>query len=128
MPSAQTRIRTPNAATYLARLCGHLTKLASASRFPGHGPRMHARGGQPPAVLHTEHTHDAGAITLSWGQLTLRAAADELTIRADAGSQENLRRIQDMTAGRLAKFARREHLDIQWTLIEGTADEPKQPA
>lgn len=127
MPSGETRIRTTNAAHYIARLCGHLSKLAAASRSPGHGPRLHARGGQPPAVLHAEHTRDTGTVTLSWGQLTLRAAADELTIRADAGSQENLRRIQDMTAGRLAKFGRREHLDIQWTLIAGSADEPQQP-
>jgi hypothetical protein len=126
MPSAETRIRTPNAAGYLARLCGHLSKL-STSRFPAHGPRMHAGGGQPPAVLHAEHTHDAGTITLSWGQLTLRAAADELTIRANADNQENLQRIQDMTANRLTKFARREHLDIQWSPIAGTADEPGQP-
>jgi hypothetical protein len=126
MPSAETRIRTANAAAYLARLCGHLGKLASTNRFPGHSPRLHARGGQPPAVLHAEHTHDAGTVTLSWGQLTLRAAADELTIRADSGSQENLQRIQNMTAARLAKFGRREHLDIDWTPV-AAADDPRQP-
>jgi hypothetical protein len=116
VPSAQTRIQTANAAAYLARLCGHLSKLgASTSRFAGHGPRMHASGGRPPAVLHVEQTHDTGTITLSWGQLTLRATADELTIQAAADSQENLQRMRDMTAGRLAKFGRREHLDIQWT-------------
>jgi len=32
-----------------------------------------------------------------------------------------------MTADWLAKFGRREHLDIQWTPITGTADEPHQP-
>ena len=127
MPSAETRIRTANAAAYLARLCGHLSKLAAASRSPWHGPRLHARGGQPPAVLRAEHTRDAGTVTLSWGQLTLRAAGDELTIRADADSQENLQRIQDMTAGRLAKFARREHPDIQWTPVAGAAGESRQP-
>jgi hypothetical protein len=127
VPSAETRIRTANAAGYLARLCGHLSKLASASRFPRHGPRLHARGGQPPVVLHAEHTHDAGTITLSWGQLALGAAADELTIRASADNQENLQRIQDMTADRLTKFGRREHLDIQWTPIAGTAGESQQP-
>jgi hypothetical protein len=127
VPSAQTRIQTANAADYLARLCGHLGKLATASRSPGHGPRLHARGGQPPAVLHAEHAHDTGTITLSWGQLTLRAAAGELAIRASAGNQEDLQRIQDMTTGRLAKFGRREHLDIQWTPIADTADESPQP-
>jgi hypothetical protein len=127
MPSSETRIRTANAVGYLARLCGHLGKLGSASRLPRHGPRLHAGGGQPPAVLRAEHTGDTGTIALSWGQLTLRAAADELTIRADADSQENLRRIQDMTAGRLARFGRREHLDIRWTPVPGAAGEPRQP-
>lgn len=126
MPSAQTRIRTPNAAAYLARLCGHLAKLASPGRFPGHGLQLHA-GGQPPVVLHTEHTRDAGTITLTWGQLTLHATADQLTIRADAGTQQNLHRIQDMTAGRLGKFGRREHLDIQWTPVTGTASGQQPP-
>ena len=130
MPSAQTRIRTQNAAAYLARLCGHLAKLTSPRRFPGHGSQPHA-GRQPPAVLHAEHTRDAGTITLAWGQLTLHATADELTIRADADSQENLHRIQDMTASRLYKFGRREHLDIKWTPVTGTANgqqPPGQPA
>ena len=102
MPSAETLIKTENAATYLTRLCGHLGKLAAPRRFPGHAPRSHA-GGQPPAVLHVEHT------------------AGELMIRADAASQEDLRRLQDMTAGRLLKFGRREHLDIEWTAVPDTA-------
>jgi len=120
MPSAETRIQTPNAAAYLTRLCGHVSKLTAGSRFPAHGPQMHTSGGPPPAVIHAEHTHDTGTITLSCGQLTLRATADELTIDATADNQENLQRMQDMTAGRLAKFGRREHLDIQWTPIAGT--------
>ena len=126
MPSAQTRIRTPNAAVYLARLCGHLAKLAAARRFPRHGLQLHA-GGQSPAVPHAEHTPDAGTITLTWGQLTLHATADELTIRADAGTRENLHRIQDMTAGRLRKFGRREHLDIQCEPVTGTPGGQQQP-
>lgn len=126
MPSAETHIKTANAADYLTRLCGHLSKLGQASWFPGHGPRMHARGGRP-AVPQAEHTRDAGTITLSWGQLTLRAAADELTIRATADSQEDLQRMQEMTVARLTLFGRREHLDIQWTPVTGTTDGPQQP-
>ena len=117
MPSAETRIRTGNAAAYLTRLCGHLAKLAAPHRLQGHASRPHA-GGQPPAVLHVEHTGDAGAIALTWGQLTLRATAGELLIRADAASQDSLRRIQEMTAGRLLKFGRREDLDIRWTAVD----------
>jgi hypothetical protein len=118
MASAETRIRTENGAAYLTRLCEHLAKMAAPGRFPGHGPRLHA-GGAPPAVLRVEHTAEAGVVTLGWGQLTLRATAAELTIRADAASQEDLRRLQDMAAGRLLKFGRREDLDIRWTAVTG---------
>jgi hypothetical protein len=127
MPSAQARIQTPNAAAYLARLCGHLTKLTSSRRFPGLGPHLHA-GSQPPAVLHAEHSGDAGAITMSRGRLALHASAGELTVRADADTPEDLQRIQDMTASRLARFGRREHLDIQWTPLAGTASDQQEPA
>ena len=120
MPSAHTTIQTANAAAYLTRLCGHLAKLGASRRLPGHSPRRHA-GGQPPAVLDTKHTGDTGEITLTWGRLTLHATANELAIRADADSQEDLLRLQDMTAGRLRTFARREHLDIQWTSVTTSA-------
>jgi hypothetical protein len=119
MPSAETRIKTENSGAYLARLCEHLAKLAAPGRFPGHRPRLHA-GGAPPEVLQVEHTADAGTITLGWGQLTLRATDGELMIRADAASREALGRLQDMTAGRLLKFGRREGLDIQWTAVADT--------
>jgi hypothetical protein len=119
MPSAETRIQTGNAVAYLARFCGHLAKLGAPGRFSGHAPGRHAGGGQPPAVLHVEHTADAGSVTLTWGQLRLRATAGELMIRADATSQEDLDRIQDMAAGRLLKFGRREDLDIRWTPAAG---------
>ena len=121
MPSAETHIRTGNAAAYLARLCGHLAKLAAPRRFSGHAPRSHA--GRPPAVLHVEHTAGAGTIILTWGQLTLRATDAELIIRADAASRGDLRRIQDMTAGRLLKFGRREDLDIRWTAVADTVSD-----
>lgn len=113
MPSVETRIRTPEAAAYLARLCGHLAKLATPRRLPRHDAHQRG-GGEPPAVLHAEHTADAGTIIMTWGQLTLHATTGELIIRADAESPEHLRRIQDMTAGRLRGYGRREHLDIQW--------------
>jgi len=47
--------------------------------------------------------------------LTLTATDSSLAVRAEASSEQNLRRIEEMTTGRLLKFSRRhEHLDIQW--------------
>jgi hypothetical protein len=77
-------------------------------------------------VLRVEHTRDTATIILTWGQLTLRADAEELTIHADADSPENLRRIQDMTTGRLLRFGRRERLDVQWASATGTPGQPQQ--
>jgi hypothetical protein len=131
VPSAETHIPTSAAAAYLARLCGHLSKISAPGRLSGHGPRLHGGAGQPPLVLHAEHTQDTGAITLTWGQLTLHAASDALTVRADADSPENLQRIQDMVTARLRKFGRREQLVIQWHPVTDTADgsqEAGQPA
>jgi hypothetical protein len=114
--SAETSIATSNGSAYLTRLCQHLSKLSSRSRLTAHSPRMHAGGGQPPAALHIEHTQTTGTITMAWGRLTLTATDSRLALRAEADSQQNLQRIEEMTTGRLLKFSRRhEHLDIQWS-------------
>jgi hypothetical protein len=56
-------------------------------------------------------------IALTWGQLTLHADAEELTIHAGVDSPEDLRRTQNMTTGRLLRFGRRERLDVQWASV-----------
>lgn len=125
MPSAHAHVTTPNAAAYLARLSGHLTRMSTRRRFPGHRPRRHADSGPPPAVLHTEQSHDTATITISWGTLRLHAASDRLTIRAEARSDQDLRRIQDMATTRLLTFGRREHLDIRWTPVPAAPGEQR---
>jgi hypothetical protein len=115
VPIAETSITTGNAAAYLTRLCGHLSKLNSPGRLPGPGPHLHAGGSRPPAVVHIEYTQTAETVILAWGRLAVTATPGQLAVRAEAGSQENLQRIQDMITARLLKFSRRrEHLDIQW--------------
>ncbi len=64
-------------------------------------------------MLHADHSGDTGTATMNWGQLTLQATSGELTVRADAASQDDLQRILDMTASRRQTFARRERLDIR---------------
>ncbi len=55
-----------------------------------------------------------GAVSLNWGQWTVRAFPGLLTARAEAADQESLRRIQDLLTARLQKFGRREHLTMNW--------------
>jgi hypothetical protein len=44
----------------------------------------------------------------------MQAGPGTLTLRADAPDEESLTRLQDMIAGRLEKFGRRENLSVTW--------------
>jgi hypothetical protein len=44
----------------------------------------------------------------------MHAAAGTLTLRAEADSEENLRRIQDLLTARLEKIGKRVHLTVNW--------------
>ena len=114
MPTAEARIETQQAASYLARLCGHAGKMGPAGQRLGHRPRSHARGGAPPEVRRVECSQTEGTVSLNWGQWTMQASPGLLAIRAEAADQENLRRIQDLLTARLKKFGRREHLTVTW--------------
>jgi hypothetical protein len=49
---------------------------------------------------------------------TMHAAPGTLTLRAEAGNEENLRRIQDLVAARVEKIGRRDHLAVNWQPAE----------
>ena len=111
MPSAEAHVQTSSAGRYLARLCQHVGKMGRPRR---HRPRSHGGSGGPPEVLRAECSETEGVIVLSWGQCTLRAGPSTLTLRAETTDEERLTRIQDMIAGRLEKFGRRENLRVTW--------------
>jgi hypothetical protein len=111
MPSAEAHVQTSSAGRYLARLCQHAGKMGRPQR---HRPRAHGGTGGPPEVLHAECSETEGVIALSWGRCALQADPSGLTLRADAADEESLTRIQDMIAGRLEKFGRRENLSVTW--------------
>jgi hypothetical protein len=111
MAVAEARIPTENASRYLARLCQHAGKMGT---HLGHRPRGHAGGGAPPEILRAESSDDRGTLVLNWGRCTLQAADGMLTLRAEAGDQDSLARIQELIARRLEKFGRRERLIVTW--------------
>ena len=111
MPSAEAHVQTSSGGRYLARLCQHAGKMGRPQR---HRPRAHGSSGGPPEVLHAECSETEGSIVLSWGRCAMKAAPDSLALHADAADEESLRRIQDMIAGRLEKFGRRENLSVTW--------------
>jgi len=94
MLTAEADIRTEHAATYLARLCGHAGKMATAGRRPGH---------RQPGLGPVDHAGLPG----------------RLAVRAEAADQESLRRIQDLLTARLQKFGQREHLTVHWQDLGG---------
>lgn len=62
----------------------------------------------------TEWSDTDGRVSLSWGQRTMEATPDTLTLRAEATDEQSLQRIQDLVAGHLERFGRRDHLTVNW--------------
>jgi hypothetical protein len=110
MPTAEATIETQHPSRYLTQLCKHASKMGGHL----HRPRSHADGTAPPEIRHAEWSDTDGIVTLNWGQWTMHAAAGTLTLRAEADSEENLRRIQDLLTARLEKIGKRVHLTVNW--------------
>jgi hypothetical protein len=125
MPAAEASIPTENAGRYLTRLCQHAGKMSSHLR---RRPRSHAGGGAPPEIRHAECSDTDGMLVLNWGQCTLQAGPGMLTLRAEAADQDSLTRIQDLVAGRLEKFGRREHLTVTWRSAQAPGSSPDRDA
>ena len=123
MLAAEARVQTGLPARYLVQLCKHASKMGGHLR---HRPRSHGSGDGPPEIQHAEWSDTDGTITLNWGQWTMQATPGTLTLRAEAGSEENLRRIQDLVTARLEKIGRRDHLTVNWQPTEAPAAAPAE--
>ncbi|MPZ85268.1 MAG: DUF2218 domain-containing protein [Actinophytocola sp.] len=110
MLTAVAHVRTERPSRYLVQLCRHAGRMSQHLR---HGPRAgdtHA----PPEVRHVEWSDTHGIVRLSWGQWTLHATQNTLTLRAEATNDEDLQRIQDLLTARLENIGRRDHLTVTW--------------
>jgi hypothetical protein len=116
MPTAEARISTTRASRYLTQLCQHATSGPAAVRPQRHGTGGAAhRAGTPPRAEWTE-TH--GMISFPGGTITLQATADALIVRADAGTEPELRHVQEQVSGHLTRFGRRDQLTITWHRLD----------
>lgn len=83
MPTAEARVETERASRYLVQLCRHATRMGPHLRH-----RRRAHDGEdmqaPPEVRHVEWSDTYGLVALSWGQWTMYASPDALTLRAEA--------------------------------------------
>jgi hypothetical protein len=111
MPTAEATIQTEHPDRYLAQLCEHAGKMGGHLR---HLPGRHADGTPRPEIRHSEWSGADGTVTLNWGRWTMHAAPGTLTLRAEADTEEHLRRIQDLLTTRLEKIGRRDHLTVTW--------------
>jgi hypothetical protein len=111
---AEADIQTEHAASYLERVCGHAGKMGTTRHRLGHRQSSHSPGDGPPEVRHVECCGTEGAVSLNWGQWTMRALPGLLAVRAEAADEDSLRRIQDLLTARLQKFGRREQLTVTW--------------
>jgi hypothetical protein len=115
---AEATVKTDHPGRYLVQLCKHASKMG---RHLHQRPRSHADGDAPPEIRHAEWSDTDGIVTLSWGQWTVHATLGALTLRAEADTRENLRRIQDLVTARLEKIGSRDHLTVTWQPAEAPA-------
>ncbi|HEY1620876.1 MAG TPA: DUF2218 domain-containing protein [Streptosporangiaceae bacterium] len=120
MLTSEAAVETEHPGRYLTQLCEHASKMGG-NRL--HRPRSHG-GGEPPEMRGAEWSGTEGTVTLNWGRWTMHAAPGTLTLRAEADSEENLRRIQDLVTARLEKIGRRDRLTVNWQPAEAPAGRP----
>ncbi len=116
MLTAEALVQTEHPTRYLAQLCKHASKMGGQLR---HRPRGH--GGGPPEIRYAECSATSGIVTLNSGRWTMQATPGTLRLRAEAGSEEHLRQIQDLLTGRLEKIGRRDRLTVTWQAGETPA-------
>ena len=110
MQTAEAQVETERPSRYLVQLCRHANEMGD---HLGHRPRAHS-GGPAPEIRHVEWSDTDGIVRMDWGQWTMHATTDTLTLRAEADDEENLRRIQELVARRLETIGRRDHLKVTW--------------
>jgi hypothetical protein len=115
MLTSEAQIETERPSRYLVQLCRHAFGM---NRMPGHRPRKHAGGDSLPlgeVQLEAEWSDTHGVISFApWGQCTLAANANTLTLRIDASDEDRLQQIQDVITRDLDRFGRRERLLVNW--------------
>jgi hypothetical protein len=118
MPASHAHVSTTRASRYLAQLGRHGRHLGQAVLQRAHG--QHDGGGEPAPRL-ASWTSTDGVLDFGWGHCTLHASGDALTLRAEAGDQQQLEQIQDGITERLERIGRRDHLALTWNPVSPDA-------
>ncbi|MQT12903.1 DUF2218 domain-containing protein [Segnochrobactrum spirostomi] len=95
MPVSEARIQSEYAQRYVGQLCKHFQ----------HKLPVEYRAGTPTATGH---------ITFEFGSCDLVGEDEILTMRAVAETEDDLRRLEDVLARHLERFAFRDNPPIVW--------------
>jgi hypothetical protein len=110
MLSAEARIDTDRPSRYLGQLCKH----AVAMGHGGHGQRMHP-GALQQVQVRAEWSDTRGRLTFTpWGECTLIADANTLSLPIDARDQAGLRNIQRIIANNLRRAGHHQDVMVTW--------------
>lgn len=130
MPTAEARVETERPSRYLVQLCKH---FSNKGRHLGRGFHGHP-GGDGQALremqavaeqAQVEWSDTEGHVALPWGRITLRATPGVLVLRVEAAAEDDLRRLQELVAGHVGRFGRRDGLQVNW---QATASPALSPA
>jgi hypothetical protein len=115
MPSIEARIDTDRPNRYLSQLCRHASAMDTMS---GHRIRGHADAPRSPDATLTvvaECSDHTGILTFNRGaRCIINAAANLLTLRIDADSEQVLNQVRDVITRDLERFGRRDGLIVTW--------------
>lgn len=129
MLTVEARVETERPSRYLVQLCKHFN---NKGRHLGHRPRAH--NGEDAQALRemqevaaqadVEWSDTYGTVSLPWGRCAMQATPTTLTVQVEAVDEENLRRLQDLVAGHVERFGRREQLKVTWQEPEVSTTSP----
>lgn len=118
MPVTEAQIETERPSRYLVQFCKHAEAMGRS-----HGPRAHLGGMLATGELrvNAEWSDTDGTVTFTpWGQCTMRAEENTLSVRIEATDEENLRQIQDIVTRDFTRFSQRDPLTVNWRPAEET--------
>jgi hypothetical protein len=100
MLTSEAHVETDRPDRYLVQLCRHFN-----------GGEAHVRReGQ----AHVEWSDTHGTVNFGWGQCTMQATPEMLTLRAEAADEQTLQRAQRLVTGHLDRFGGRDQLKVNW--------------
>jgi hypothetical protein len=125
MPILEAQVETKRASRYLVQFCKH----AAAMGGGGHTPRIHLHGmmTRREVQVAAEWSDTRGTVTFTpWGQCTLAAETNTLTLRIEAVDEDGLHQIRDVITRDFGRFSRRDPLTVTWRQPETPDASPRR--